>query len=115
MGHEAGDLVLIEIAKRISETIRGGDTVARLGGDEFVVLLLGLDETNEYQLTLNRLLEAISQPLDILGQSFRVGASIGVSLFPATAEDPDSLLRQTDQAMYSAKKSGKNQYKLFSQ
>lgn len=115
MGHEAGDLVLIEIAKRISETIRGGDTVARLGGDEFVVLLLGLDETNEYQLTLNRLLEAISQPLDILDRSFRVGASIGVSLFPATAEDPDSLLRQADQAMYSAKKSGKNQYKLFNQ
>lgn len=114
MGHDAGDQVLIEISKRISETIRGGDTVARLGGDEFVILLLGLDQADEYMLTLDRLLKVISQPIQINHKQFSVGVSIGVSMFPDNAEDPDTLLRQADQAMYTAKNSGKNQFKLFS-
>jgi len=112
MGHETGDRVLIEISRRIGNTIRGGDTVARLGGDEFVILLLGLEQADEYWLTLDRLLKAISQPIQLDHKQFSVGASIGVSLFPDNAEDPDTLLRQADQAMYTAKASGKNQYQL---
>ncbi|NJD07241.1 MAG: PAS domain S-box protein [Methylococcaceae bacterium] len=113
MGHEAGDLVLIEVARRIAATIRRGDTVARLGGDEFVILIVGLPRKEEYVATLERLLAAISQPIGIEGQAFCIGASIGVSLFPENAEDPDTLLRQADQAMYVAKQSGKNRFHLY--
>lgn len=113
MGHKAGDLVLIEIARRISETLRGEDTVARLGGDEFVILLLGLNKIEEYMATLDRLLIAISNPLLINNQSCTVGASIGVSIFPNNSKDQDTLLRQADQAMYAAKQSGKNCYQLY--
>lgn len=113
MGHEAGDRVLIEVTRRIKETIRGDDTVARLGGDEFAVLLQGLNAADECSASLDRLLEAISQPIEIKGKLFEVSASIGVALFPTDDEDADTLLRHADQAMYSAKQSGKNRYYLY--
>lgn len=113
MGHEAGDRVLIEVTKRIKATIRGDDTVARLGGDEFAVLLQGLRATEECSTSLNRLLEAISHPIEIKGKLFEVSASIGVALFPGDDLDADTLLRHADQAMYSAKQSGKNRYHLY--
>jgi diguanylate cyclase (GGDEF)-like protein/PAS domain S-box-containing protein len=113
MGHEAGDRVLIEVTRRIKQTIRGDDTVARLGGDEFAVLLLGLNAEEEYTASLNRLLEEISQPIEIKGKLFEVSASIGVALYPVDDQDADALLRHADQAMYTAKQSGKNRYYLY--
>jgi diguanylate cyclase (GGDEF)-like protein/PAS domain S-box-containing protein len=113
MGHEAGDRVLIEVTKRIKDTIRGDDTVARLGGDEFAVLLQGLNAAEECSASLNRLLEAISQPIEIKGKLFEVSASIGVALYPSDDQDADTLLRHADQAMYTAKQSGKNRYYLY--
>ncbi len=113
MGHEAGDKVLIEVARRIKEVIRGDDTVARLGGDEFAVLLLGLNAAGECSASLNRLLEAISQPIEIKSRFFEVSASIGVALYPNDDHDADTLIRHADQAMYSAKQSGKNRYFLY--
>jgi diguanylate cyclase (GGDEF)-like protein/PAS domain S-box-containing protein len=111
-GHDTGDQILIEIAKRIQGAIRGGDTVARLGGDEFVVLLLGLERGNECVTTLERLLEAIAQPIYIKEKLFTLSASIGVSIYPLDFEDVDTLLRHADQAMYVAKQSGRNRYYL---
>lgn len=113
LGHKAGDQVLIEIADRIGSTIRGGDTVARLGGDEFVVLLLGQDKGEESVATVERLLLAISQPIDLNGKICSVSASIGVSIYPLDDEDPDTLLRHADQAMYVAKQSGKNRFYIY--
>jgi diguanylate cyclase (GGDEF)-like protein len=113
MGHDAGDHVLIEVARRIENTIRGGDTVARLGGDEFVVLLLGLERGEECVTTLERLLAAISQLITIKNKSCTVSASIGVSIYPLDDEDPDTLLRHADQAMYVAKQSGKNRFHIY--
>ena len=113
MGHEAGDEVLVEIAKRIENTIRGGDTVARLGGDEFVVLLLGLEKGDECATTLERLLAAIAQPITVRNKSATISASIGVSIYPLDDEDPDTLLRHADQAMYSAKQSGKIRFNIY--
>jgi diguanylate cyclase (GGDEF)-like protein/PAS domain S-box-containing protein len=113
MGHEAGDLVLVEVAKRIGDTIRGGDTVARLGGDEFVVLLLGLERGEECVATLERLLAAIAQPILVKDQTHTLSASIGVSIYPLDDEDPDTLLRHSDQAMYVAKQSGKNRFYIY--
>ncbi len=113
MGHEAGDKVLIEVTQRIKNSIRGDDTVARLGGDEFAVLLLGLHAADECSASLNRLLEAISQPIEIRNKLFEVSASIGVATYPGDDHDADTLLRHADQAMYSAKQSGKNRYFLY--
>jgi diguanylate cyclase (GGDEF)-like protein/PAS domain S-box-containing protein len=113
MGHDAGDQVLIEVAKRIENTIRGGDTVARLGGDEFVVLLLGLEKGEECVATLERLLAAIAQPITIKNKSSAISASIGVSIYPLDDEDPDTLLRHADQAMYQAKQSGRNRFHIY--
>jgi diguanylate cyclase (GGDEF)-like protein/PAS domain S-box-containing protein len=113
LGHQAGDEVLIEIATRISKTIRGGDTVARLGGDEFVVLLLGLSRGEECVVTLERLLVAIAEPFIVKNKSVSVSASIGVSIYPLDEEDPDTLLRHADQAMYVAKQSGRNRFHIY--
>ncbi|WP_347988961.1 EAL domain-containing protein [Methylomonas sp. AM2-LC] len=113
-GHEAGDKVLVEIAKRIGHALRGGDTVARLGGDEFVILLLGLDDAYECNRSLDRLLNVIAQPISHDGgQAYTVTASIGATLFPNDDQDSDTLLRHADQAMYLAKQLGKNRYSIF--
>jgi diguanylate cyclase (GGDEF)-like protein/PAS domain S-box-containing protein len=112
-GHDAGDQVLVEIARRIKETIREGDTVARLGGDEFVVLLLGLQAADECVGSLNRLLKAVSAAMLVNGKSVSISASIGVSLYPGDEQDADMLLRHADRAMYTAKHQGKNGYHFF--
>jgi len=112
-GHEIGDQILIEVARRIQDEIRSDDTVARLGGDEFVILLSGIRHAEECSQALERLLGAVSQPINIGGRSFGISTSIGVSLYPGDSENTDSLLRHADQAMYVAKQSGKNRYHLY--
>jgi len=112
-GHEAGDRVLIEAARRMALALRSGDSVARLGGDEFAVLLLDLEGVEECRATVERLLEAIGEPLAVAGKIFVVTASIGVTLFPQDHQDADTLLRHADQAMYIAKQSGRNRYHLY--
>lgn len=113
LGHEAGDEVLIEVARRIGNTIRGGDTVARLGGDEFVVLLLGQERAEECVTTLERLLTVIAQPITLKGGTVMVSASIGVSIYPLDNDDTDILMRHADQAMYAAKEAGKNRFHIY--
>ncbi len=112
-GHESGDQVLVEITRRIKETIREDDTVARLGGDEFVVLLVGLQAPEECAGSLVRLLEIINRPIDLQGKLIHISASIGVSLYPEDEQDADTLLRHADQAMYIAKQTGRNRYHLY--
>ncbi len=113
LGHEAGDRLLVEMAARLKAALRGGDTVARLGGDEFVLLLVGLESVEECGLALERLLNAIAQPILIDDQPVTVSASIGVALFPQDDSDADTLMRHADQAMYQAKQAGKNRYHIF--
>lgn len=112
-GHQAGDTLLIVMAKRLTHCLRSGDTVARLGGDEFVLLLPELDSTEELNVAMNRVLETVARPVKIGEASVQVGASIGVSLFPQEDVDPDTLLRHADQALYVAKQSGRNRYHIF--
>ncbi|MBA5689633.1 bifunctional diguanylate cyclase/phosphodiesterase [Rugamonas apoptosis] len=113
LGHDVGDQVLIEAARRIGAAIRADDTVARLGGDEFVVLLLGLHKVDEWDATLGRLLAAIAQPFVIGDKTVTLSASAGVAVYPLDQEDPDTLLRHADQAMYLAKQGGKNRFHLY--
>jgi diguanylate cyclase (GGDEF)-like protein/PAS domain S-box-containing protein len=109
-GHHVGDQVLIKLAERIAHVIREGDTLARLGGDEFVILLLGQDRVEECQQSVQRLLATIAQPILIDMQRHVITASIGLTVYPVDDQDPDTLLRHADYAMYEAKQSGKNQY-----
>lgn len=113
-GHEVGDQLLIALAKRMSESLREGDTLARIGGDEFVFVLVNLPIIEIVDELLNRLLTVAAQPLSIGHLVLQVTASLGVSFYPQREEvDADQLLRQADQAMYLAKQSGKNRYHIF--
>jgi diguanylate cyclase (GGDEF)-like protein/PAS domain S-box-containing protein len=113
LGHDAGDKVLIEVARRIKKKVRAGDTVARLGGDEFVVLLSGLKAPEECAITLGRLLNTIALPIEINRKQVAISASIGVAIYPTDNADADVLLRHADQAMLIAKQSGRNRYHLY--
>jgi diguanylate cyclase (GGDEF)-like protein len=113
LGHEAGDMLLVEIAQRLHATVRGGDTVARIGGDEFVLLLADLTHVDEYETTLNRILDVVRAPVEIQGAPVSVSVSIGIALYPRDDGDPDMLLRHADQAMYLAKQAGCNKFIFF--
>jgi diguanylate cyclase (GGDEF)-like protein/PAS domain S-box-containing protein len=112
-GHKAGDQLLREVSRRLEDCIRADDTAARLGGDEFALLLCGLKKLAECEQALTRILTALARPYQVGGQTVRISASIGVTLYPDDGGDPDLLLRHADQAMYQAKQSGKNRFQLF--
>ena len=112
-GHEAGDLVLVEVAARIKNNLREDDTVSRYGGDEFALLITGLHSVEECTQTLTRIHLAIAQPYLIKNQAIYIGASSGISIFPLDDADADTLVRHADQAMYKAKLMGKNRYHVF--
>ena len=113
-GHSTGDKLLIEVAARMRQALRDGDTLARLGGDEFVAVLLDFRGHAESAPILERLLLLAALPVRIEGVEMRVSASLGVTFFPQSENlDADQLLRQADQAMYVAKQSGKNRYHIF--
>lgn len=112
-GHDMGDQLLVNIAHRLKEVLREGDTLARIGGDEFVVVMVDLENPGDYELVLNRLLVVAAEPVMLNKQFLRVSASIGATLYPQDNADADQLLRHADQAMYVAKQTGKNCYHLF--
>ncbi|MGY2341940.1 putative bifunctional diguanylate cyclase/phosphodiesterase [Pseudomonas sp. SDO5532_S415] len=112
-GHASGDLLLVEVAKRLRGILRGEDVVARLAGDEFVLVLRYVRDLPELHAALNRVLEAICAPYSLSGKDINVFASIGVTLFPHDNEDAETLLRHADQAMYVAKQSGRKRFHLF--
>ncbi|MEC5163970.1 MULTISPECIES: EAL domain-containing protein [unclassified Janthinobacterium] len=115
-GHEVGDELLIAVAQRLKSALRDGDTIARIGGDEFVAVLTELAQPDDCEPILARLLQAAAAPLWLEQPApleLRVGASIGVTLYPHDGADADLLMRHADQAMYHAKQAGKNRYHLF--
>ncbi|MGY6553637.1 MAG: EAL domain-containing protein [Wenzhouxiangella sp.] len=112
-GHAVGDLVLVEIAQRLRQSVRASDVVCRLGGDEFVLLLSGLSEGKDLERRLDALLSRLAEPMRFDHLSLQVEASIGVTMYPEDSSDPDILLRHADQAMYRAKAQGRNGFRLF--
>ncbi|WP_310449657.1 diguanylate cyclase domain-containing protein [Sulfuritalea sp.] len=112
-GHPAGDRLLAEVAGRLADAVRGGDTVARLGGDEFALLLGELDDANECRPALERVFSTLGRPFGIESETVSISASIGVTLFPLDDSDPETLLRHADQAMYVAKRKGRNHFQVF--
>ncbi|WP_417520308.1 EAL domain-containing protein [Marinobacter sp.] len=108
-GHAVGDAVLKSVAAKLQATVRNHDIVARLGGDEFVAILRDVGDERVYA----RLLDAIRQPINFQHHVLQVSGSMGVTVFPDDDADSDLLLRHADQAMYAAKETGKNCFKVF--
>jgi len=111
--HDMGDALLITLATRMQTALRQGETLARMGGDEFVVVLTDLARPDDCKPALGRLLDAASTPVLVDDATLQVSASMGISFYPSTGADADTLLRQADQAMYQAKQGGRNQYRFF--
>jgi diguanylate cyclase (GGDEF)-like protein/PAS domain S-box-containing protein len=112
LGHEVGDAVLCEAARRLRQTLRASDVVARLGGDEFVVMIPELDSSAQAETAARKVLAALVAPVVVAGRELAVTASIGISLYPLDGEDEQSLMKNADVAMYRAKEAGKNNYKF---
>ena len=112
-GHNVGDKLLIEVAQRMQAALREGDTLARIGGDEFIAVMVGLQNIEDSQSVLKRLLMAAAAPFTVGDNVMQVSASIGVTFYPQDNVDADLLMRHADQAMYVAKQAGKNRYHFF--
>lgn len=114
LGHEAGDSLLVVVARRLEANVRSEDTVARQGGDEFVILLNGLSDIAEVEHAAGRLLRAVREPIVLDGgHTVQVGASIGIALHPRDDDEPEALLRCADLAMYQAKEGGRNRWVFY--
>ena len=113
LGHDVGDQLLVQVAKRLKSALRSQDCVARLGGDEFVILLNGLESRAHCEALLERIMQRLAAPYSLGGDTARITASIGYTLYPEDDADEDTLLRHADQAMYQAKQSGRNCVRAF--
>ncbi|MCQ8126972.1 sensor domain-containing phosphodiesterase [Methylomonas rivi] len=112
LGHSVGDALLVKLADRLRRLLREEDTVTRLGGDEFILLLPGIDASGA-ALVAQKLLDAIAEPYSIGHYNLTLTASIGIALYPGDGEDPETLFRSADAAMYSAKQEGRQGYRFF--
>jgi diguanylate cyclase (GGDEF)-like protein/PAS domain S-box-containing protein len=115
LGHHVGDRLLKSVAARLEACTRGSDTIARIGGDEFVVLLSDLDEPENARHVAQKVLDALSAPVEIDGHELRVTPSIGICAYPHDGHDVEALMRNADTAMYHAKQMGRNNYQFFTQ
>jgi diguanylate cyclase (GGDEF)-like protein/PAS domain S-box-containing protein len=113
LGHPVGDLVLQQLAGRLTRVLRGGDTVARISGDEFVILLENLASADEAGAVVQKLMDAAASPIHVDGKEIRITLSIGITFFPDDTNDADELLRNADSAMYRAKQEGRNTYRYY--
>ncbi|AXK72869.1 EAL domain-containing protein [Lysobacter sp. TY2-98] len=113
LGHQAGDRVLQEVARRLAGVVDAEDTVSRQGGDEFVLLLTRLTDPSDAARVAERLIAAIEAPIEIEDRALHVSASVGIALFPEDGQDIRTLTKQADTALYHAKQSGRSRYSYF--
>ncbi|WP_462115364.1 sensor domain-containing protein, partial [Lysobacter xanthus] len=113
LGHPVGDKVLQEVAQRLRDCVREDDTVSRQGGDEFVLLLQRLADPRDAARVAEKLIRSVEQPILVDGQELRVGASVGISLFPQDSREARSLMKQADTALYHVKQTGRGRFSYF--
>ncbi len=113
LGHLAGDELLLQVARRLKGVIREEDTLARLGGDEFTLVQEDVRAPRDASRLAEKLLRTFDAPFQVAGEELHVGGSIGISLFPDDARDPEGLLRNADNAMYNAKRAGRNRFHFY--
>lgn len=109
-GHDAGDQLLTIVSKRLVNTIKENDFISRIGGDEFVIVLNQLDSIEQAENILKRIVKIVNEPISIGGKFVDISVSLGAAIYKKDGEEPEHLLRVADQAMYQAKKMGKNRY-----
>lgn len=114
LGHELGDLLLVQLTQRLSSGVRTGDTIARFGGDEFAIMLDDVASEKDVSQLAKKILDTMAPAFMIQQHEIVVTASIGVSIFPVDGDDSETLLRNADVAMYRAKHLGRNNYQFFS-
>jgi len=112
-GHDVGDELLQEVARRMTQCIRASDTVARLGGDEFSLLLPELGDAMEAEMIAQKIINACTKPLFIDGHNIRIGVSIGITIYPDDGEHQEVLFKNADIAMYQCKKDGRNHFRFY--
>ena len=112
LGHDIGDALLIEAAKRIQSCVRESDTVARMGGDEFTAILCTVGSGNGKEIVAQKILNAIRSPFTLNNQTCTVGVSIGIAVYPDSGGNAEDLVKVADTAMYLAKDGGKNCYRF---
>jgi diguanylate cyclase (GGDEF)-like protein/PAS domain S-box-containing protein len=113
-GHQTGDLLLAEVARRLRELLRDVDIIARLGGDEFIVVMAGALTPDLVSAVAVRIVQSLASPYEFDGQTMYSGASVGIALFPADASSAGVLLRHADTAMYAAKSRGRGNFQFYS-
>jgi diguanylate cyclase (GGDEF)-like protein/PAS domain S-box-containing protein len=113
LGHYVGDLLLMEVARRMQDCVRESDTVARLGGDEFVVLLPVIEAPEDAVLVAEKIRLALNQPFELVGQSLSISSSTGIAIYPEHGTEETQLVKNADIAMYHAKEAGRNNVKVF--
>jgi diguanylate cyclase (GGDEF)-like protein len=112
-GHETGDLLLKQVALRMSEVTRNYDLLARFGGDEFVMIMSNLGERSDVIPVVEKIISGFKPPFELPGASVQITTSVGISIFPQDGNDPSELLKNADHAMYRAKADGRNCYQFF--
>ncbi|MBI5007896.1 MAG: EAL domain-containing protein [Nitrosomonadales bacterium] len=115
LGHDKGDILLVEAAQRIAACVRESDTVARLGGDEFTVILSELDDTGSIDRIAHAIIDTLVAPFKLGEETAFISASIGITLYPNDADNLEMLMSNADQAMYASKSAGRNRFSYFTQ
>lgn len=113
LGHDIGDLLLKQVARRLQVSVRASDTVARIGGDEFVVLLPSIEQERDATIVAEKILHALEQPFSVAGHEISISGSVGIAAYPEHGDDEKLLLINADIAMYHAKKDGRNDYRFY--
>ncbi len=113
LGHARGDMLLEKVARRLLDCVREADTVARLGGDEFTIILRNINRSADAAGVAEEVIESLGRPFQLDGNEAFIGGSVGITIYPDDASDPETMLRNADMAMYKAKEAGRNVYRFF--
>ena len=112
IGHDAGDEVLVGVAKRLTDCVRETDTVARIGGDEFTVVITEVSDKDAIANVAKKIIDSVSEPFILSDGAAQttIGASVGIAIYPDHGKNAEALVRLADKAMYTVKRRGKNNY-----